>query len=389
MLTHGREAEAAYAELRARAACRRQGTRSAPRRGGSSGLSLPLSSLAFTRAGAKFVLISAPTTGAVGFMQQAASGAPALENRGDGAGTLWLLETSITNALFNSRDLSGATWASGGAPTITGNAGPGTDGGTTATRVQGGTTDFRTQSRASGAALGNPSVMSAWLRRFSTGGDIAGQFSAGTLVPYHDASATTTYERLFAVANSSGAAEANIIIDGRPFTTAQDALADFAQLEVGRYPHSAVATAGAGVTVPADSLTGTAPAWMLASAWSIPQVSPIFSNADLVSGDIRWLATFGSASDGLRISHNGTDVRVRAFAAGVEKATSAALTFGKHALLGAVRVDPGAGLVYVNGVAGPAGTAWTWPAGNLRIGGISGGSGNEADARVAQTWSAG
>jgi hypothetical protein len=362
-----------------------------PARGGGSRPSLGLAGLTFARAGAKFVLLSAPTTGSVAFMQQAGSGAIAYEDRGDGAGQLLLLEASYTNALFDSRDASTASWTTVVTCTVTANAGPGTDGGTTAARLATDAAGARFQARASGVGAGNPSTLSVWARRFSSTGELRGRLAAGTTVNFtqNTPSATTTYARYDAVANSSGGAENSHIIDARIASAAVDALVDFAQLEAGRYPHSVVATAGAGATSPADSLTGTAPAWMLATAWHLNQCSPIFANTDLVSGDIRWIVTFGSASDGLRISHDGTDVRVRAFAGGVQKATSQALTFSRHGLLGAVRVNPAAGLVYVNGVVGPAGTAWSWPAGNMRIGGISGGSGNELDGRVSSVWAAG
>jgi len=367
---------------------RRQGTRGPERRDSSRlGQSLILAGMTFTRAATKVALISAPTTGAVAFVQTFGSGVLASENRGDGAGALVLLEAAFTNAIFQSRDAANAAWSGViGAPTKTANAGPGIDGGTTAARIQATSAQATYQARASGVGVGNPQTWSAWVRRFSTGGDITIREAAGTDVSVHDAAATTTYERLAATANSSGGAENSFSCDGRPFVIAQDMLGDFYQLEAGRYPHSVIATAGATATCPADSLTGVAPQWMLASAWTIPQVSPIFANTDLVSGDKRILASFVDATNVLQISHDGTDVRVRAFVGGVEKAKSQALTFAKHALLGPVRVDPLAGLVYVNGTAGPAGTAWAWPAGNLRVGGPSGGSGNELDGRVSAVW---
>ena len=81
------------------------------------------------------------------------------------------------------------------------------------------------------------------------------------------------------------------------------------------------------------------------------------------------------------------DDAVEAVAGGTVKATSQAQTFSRDALLGAVAWDPAGGVVYVNGVAGVAGTSWSWSAADIRVGGIYGGS-SEAFCRFGalESW---
>jgi hypothetical protein len=110
-------------------------------------------------------------------------------------------------------------------------------------------------------------------------------------------------------------------------------------------------------------------------------VSPFYANTDLVSGDVHWLLSIGGGSNGIRLRHNGTDVRIEALEAGVVVAQSGALTFSKNALLGVVAWNPVTAVVSVGGVAGSAGTPWSWTPASVRIGGIHGGAG-EFDGRL-------
>ncbi len=334
----------------------------------------------FTRSGEGSYLTSAPTDGSVAFLAWAATDARRFEDRGDGAGALLLLERASTNKILNSRDITAAaqwTLASSGA-TITANAGNGPDATAVADRVNAaGTPQFSRGQNVS--SMANPHVCSSWGR--ATSG--TSRWQPGPNALWNVAAQTTVYARQSGVraATSTGF----YAID----TTAnspQDVLIDLHQAEDGNYPTSAIRTTTAAVTRGADSLTfatGTYSPLLLTARFRVRQVSPIFAHTSLSSGDVRWLLTVGSASDGIRIRHTGSDVRVEAVAGGSVKASSAAQTFAAHGLLGAIDWDPVGAVVRVGGVAGSTGTAWTWPTGQtLRVGGIAGSSGSDLDGRI-------
>lgn len=105
-----------------------------------------------------------------------------------------------------------------------------------------------------------------------------------------------------------------------------------------------------------------------------------WANANL-AGLSAYLYSFGGANDGLRFRHNGTDVRLEAVVGGVVVASSGAVTTTRNGYYPIV-VDPVAGVLTFNGVAGATGTPWAWPGGvPLRIGGILGGA-SEAFAAI-------
>lgn len=104
-----------------------------------------------------------------------------------------------------------------------------------------------------------------------------------------------------------------------------------------------------------------------------------WATADL-AGLSAYVVSFGSASDGLRFRHNGTDLRLEAVVGGVVVASSGAITVARGGYLTIV-VDCAAGIITVNGVAGSTGSAIVWPGGVLaRWGGVIGATGSEAFA---------
>jgi hypothetical protein len=195
------------------------------------------------------------------------------------------------------------------------------------------------------------------------------------------------------VANNGGQSEMNLSENddlsarGGLVAGARDGVYDFVGSEPGRYPTSAVRNTdqygSAGTPRGADVVTlSSFNAAILTRAARIYQVSPLFASTSLASGDIRWLVTFDDANNGVRFHHDGTGVLIETVQGGTVKASSGYLVFAAHALLGVIAWDPVTAIVSVNGVAGSAGTPWTWTATNIRLGGIYGGSGNEADCRI-------
>jgi hypothetical protein len=351
--------------------------------GGAAVSLLPLSSLAFTRSSEGGRLISAPTDGSTAFLAWEAADVLRYENRGDGAGPLALFERSNTNYLFYSRDLTNANWTPA-SYTKTANAGPGPDGTSVATRIQGAPS---TVDQIVGGLGGIVMCGSSWQRRYD------GTTGSGQVTVYNpvtsngSASLTGTYQRFAARASGADKIRAADGADrsgaGGIASFTADLLVDLVQFEPGYYPTSAIRTTSSAVTRAAD--TGTlasalVPASLLSRRWRFSQVSPVFASADLISGDVRVLLSLGDANNCIRIRHTGTDVRCEAVQGGVVRASSAALSFSRHALLGPVSWDPVTAIVTVGGVAGAAGTPWTWAAGDLRVGGVYGGA-VEADCR--------
>lgn len=350
---------------------------------GDAPAQVPFSLLTFSRSSEASYLTSAPTSGASAFLAWASTDALRMEDRGDGAGPLALIERSATNHLLYSRSMTNLAWTPA-TYTRTANAGNGPDGTAVATRVQGSALALDQIVLGLGGVVMCGSV---WLRRYD------GTTGSGQMLIYNPVAANgstslaATYQRF--ASRATGADKLRVVDSadrsgsGGIAAYTADLLADLAQFEPGYYPTSAIRTTSAAVVRAADVATlasALVPASMLSKRWGFAQLSPVFGSSDLVSGDVRVLESHGDANNCLRIRHTGTDVRMEAVQAGVVRASSAALSFARHALLGPIWRDPEAGSVSVAGVPGPAGTPWTWSAADLRIGGIYGGAG-EADCR--------
>jgi hypothetical protein len=101
------------------------------------------------------------------------------------------------------------------------------------------------------------------------------------------------------------------------------------------------------------------PYQLRAKAWQQP-IYPKYANTELADGDERWLYSFGSLNDGIRIRRAAGATKVEAVVGGAVKAASAALTFAENAQL-LIKSDGPNGIISVNGAAGPTGTAYAWP----------------------------
>lgn len=335
--------------------------------------SIAYGSMTFTRSSQGSYYTQAPTNGSTAFIAVASTDVLRTDSRDGNA--LTLLEGARTNSLPDGRAFDNNGFTSSGSPTITANAGPSPDGATNAERAQLSTNQNRYRG---GMGTG---TLSAFARAVS--GTTAWQISAGGSPAVGTTSLSTTYLRQAIYGNTGGFALYADAFDrtagGGITAAAEDIYIDFMQFEASsRFASSPIGTNGSTITRSADTLTlasASVPALLFTAKGRFTQLSPIFANTDLVSGDQFWLLSIGGSNNGIRIYHNGTDVRVEALAGGLVVAQSQALTFARDALLGVIAWDPVVGVVSVNGTNGPSGTPWSWTSGNIRVGGIHGGAG--------------
>lgn len=332
-------------------------------------------SMTFSRSSQGSYYTSAPTGGSPAFIGVASTDVLRTDNRGDGAGGLTLLEGARANSALYGRDVTNNYWTKTGTQTLDDDAGTGPDGNSNADRanMNSGCQIYRT-------GLGG-GCLSTYVRGYSGGSQRLNVGFDGT-VAVGSASISTTWTRLACFSSGSPTYALLETIDrsgvGGVGAGASDVLIDFVQHESGRFPSTPIGTNGSALTRSADTLTltsGSVPAPLFTGKGRFTQLSPLFANTDLASGDVFWLLSIGGSSNGIRIRHDGANVVVEAVASGSVVATSQALTFARDALLGAIAWDPAGGVVYVNGVAGVAGTPWSWSSGNIRVGGIHGGAG--------------
>jgi lysophospholipase L1-like esterase len=318
------------------------------------------------------------------------------EDFGDGAGALLSICGEFINYARQGRALQLSPWATIGAPTVTADYVAGPDG-RLAVRIECPTGTNRRQN-VSASPTSVPQCLSAWVRSpiggggavcitDYTGGATSNLRSAGISSP------GTTWQRLVVMEDSYGSSGSSIYLAesvdrstlGGLTGGTRDGVYDLVQLELSRYPRRVMRTqTSTSETSKADTLaftSGQVDARLFTDAAEFSQASPYFANTDLVSGDQRWLLSIAGSSNGIRLRHNGTDVRIEAVSGGVVVAQSGALTFSKNALLGVVAWDPVTAVVSVGGVAGSAGTPWSWTPASVRIGGIHGGA-VEFDGRL-------
>lgn len=286
-----------------------------------------------------------------------------------------IIENAPTHVNVSRRDFS--TWTAGTAA-LTAGAATGPDGtAAVATRVQ---------------AVGNqngpyalpgpaPNAASAWVRRRD--GDYAGLYQGvlGTTGAFNVVRdfPTEVWHR-YEWATSSSVGDVFVPVDARATAgamTAQpiDILIDLMSIELGaRHPTSSI-RGSTSSTRDKDSLY-LAPhevPLVLRTNVSIWTLAPQWSTVDLRSGDIKVIAAFGVNGDCLRLRHTGVDVRIEAYAAGIVKASSTAMSFtgsfASPASAFEVVVNPVVGTIAVSGVVGAVGTPWTWADGPYRHGG--------------------
>jgi hypothetical protein len=170
-----------------------------------------------------------------------------------------------------------------------------------------------------------------------------------------------------------------------PMTTlAQDLNIDLVCVEtVGRYPTSSTRTSVRGCD-DWQWATAEVPERLRSGKFSMRITFP-WSSANLISGDVRVIMSFGDSDNVLRIRHTGADIRIEVVVGGAVLASTSAVSWtatrmnmSENTLI----VDGPSARLGFNGVFGAVGTSWIWPAAPFRLGGIWGG-GSEVDSYVA------
>ena len=339
----------------------------------------------FTRASEASFLVRAPDS-VGGFVAWAAADALRLEDRGDGAGPLLLIEGARTNLLLRSRDVGASPWTLPGFGSLvaTDDAAPGPDGLMTALLLSG--ADGFSPGQQTPLSLAVHSV-SAWGRAVTSSSTWTASYAytdQPSIPAWYVTNQSTTWTRrtdTVTPATSGNYYPMDLTLGAGPL----DLVLDLHQVEVGPFPSSAMRSDAAPAIRQPDVLvfeSAQVPGALFVGRGRIGQVSPVFPSSAVSVGDVFWLLGIGP-NGGVRIRHDGTGVVLEVVEGGIVRAQSAALTFSANQLLGVVEWSPADGLISVGGVAGPTGTPWVWVVDRVRVGGIPGGGG-EAFARIGQ-----
>jgi hypothetical protein len=325
-------------------------------------------------------------TSATAYSVTSASDQIRIEDTGDGNGSLLLCEGSRACINIQSRTVSGWTNDNGATSVADTHVSP--DGGTNADSVTFAATTISGKSKTQTGTNVPSSVNLAfqcWAKS-GTGGDEKFVFNlankSGSSTPSADQSVNQGWQR-YTWDRDSGAGAGNPTLR---LWNASDAVARGAGrivvfgsmcVEAAPFPSSLILNEAGGqngirhpdlLIYPAELV----PLHLRAGKHATGARTK-WSTADL-AGLSAYLYSFGGANDGLRFFHTGSDVRLQALVGGVVVAQSGPVTATRGGYLPIV-VDPVAGVITVNGVAGATGTPWAWPGGvPLRMGGILGGT---------------
>lgn len=296
------------------------------------------------------------------------------EDRGDTYGPQYLFEGSRTNLVQNSEALNATGWTVGGTFAADQTTAP--DGGSDAdklTSTGAGQTAGRLLYNTGGTST--PLTASIWVKQGTQGNKVSVRAGSANNTDY---TPTASWQRIFHT-YTGGSAVNEILVawnlwggSGGTGVTGDNHFFWGAQLEGERFPSSYIRTSGATATRAADVLTFTAgqiPSWFWNAPWTC-RAWPRWANTDLASGDVFTLFSLGDVNNSVRVRHNGTDIRVEAVQGGTVKASSPAVGAKARHALWTIKVDPAAGVVSLDGVAGSAGTAWTWASATVRVGGV-------------------
>lgn len=318
-----------------------------------------------------------------------------LENTGDGSGSLLLCEGR--RACINIQSRAVNSWTNDNSATSAPDTTAAPDGATVADSVTFAATTISGKSKTQTGTNVTSSVNLAWQcwAKSGTGGDEKFKFrlndKSAAVQNSIDLTVNQNWQNYTWDINS-GAGAGNPVFR---ILNASDAVArgagrvviyDAVCVEEGAYPTSVILNESAGQNGKryedlAIFAAAQVPQALREGKWSTT-VRCDWASANLSSGDIKTLFSFGDSSNVLRFRHTGTDVRLEAVVSGSVVATSGAVSVSRYGALTLI-IDCAAGVLTVNGVAGAAGAAIVWPGGvMLRVGGVLGSTGGEADCAI-------
>lgn len=352
--------------------------------GGSSVVLGLLSGGTFTRSTEGSYLTAAPTDGAAAFLAWAGVNARRIEDRGDGLGSMLLMEGARTNQIQQSRDItSAAKWtAAGSLAVVTADASTSPDGTASADRVN--CTGVLGFSRGQGLAglMANPHVISGYARPFSGNPDWrpnyggppwTGALGAAAAWARKDVKIASTGATLYAEDNSAGTS-------GNP-----DVLVDLWQAENGAFPSSPIRTTTVAVTRGADVLSyavGQYPESFLTRGFRI-KFAPDCSSAEHALSTHMGLVGTGATQYVLLNANQTMQLWGTAMAI-----SSQVLTWSRGQLL-TITAEPSAGRLTVSGATSgngvTTGSASAWAAATIFVGNYISGSGLPAFGRFGTT----
>lgn len=310
------------------------------------------------------------------------------QDRGVGSGNNFLVEPQRINYLLKSADFSSGWSASGGgALGLQATLGPDAYVAHLASQMTFGASAVSSLSQACAAGLvpiNQNIVLSVWVKNSSGNGSFKLQITntSGTTTTSATFTAGNFWQRYSFLANSGASAATPMtvrILNGD--AVARAIFIAHAQLETSTEPTSYVLndlSTGRGISAPdvLQFLPGQVPT-QYHSGRSSGRVWSSRSTANMVVNGNRLVIRGFDDLNTLELTSDGANVQLLARTNGVTRAASQNLTLGEYAECAYI-ADPAAGLLTVNGVAGPAGTPWDWrsvaEAKGVRIGGVLGGA---------------
>lgn len=318
------------------------------------------------------------------------------ENRGDGNGSVPLYEDAATNTVSYSNLIG--SWTPNGSNTGTSNATTSPDGTNNAGNVTKPSTPGTGPYLALNIGAIKEGCFSVWAKN-NTGGTstrLRFSFATGIALPI---TLTSGWARYDAYASFTGAANDYISFDHRadvPNTgdPAISVVTDYyvygVQLEAARkFPSTLVpSNSGVATTGSADTETYSTSQYnaaLLTAPWQFTFYPRWAPPTDVTDGDARWFWSFGDSSNGIYADTTSGVTTIVVKVGGAVKVQSSGFTCSRHQGV-TVTVRPGSGILTLAGATtgngSTTGTAFAFPAANLRKGGIYGGA-NEACARIS------
>lgn len=336
----------------------------------------------FTRASEGSYLIGAPTDGSTPFLAWAPDNERRIEDRGDGLGSMLLIEGARTNYLLQSRQQTNAAWIAGTATEVE-NAVNGPDATLLAESIV--ATSGQISNRQTPTVAAGRVCVSVWARAIA--GTVNHQMlflESGGLLSASVGVRSTTWSRAEVNVASTGTTAGLIPVDARDWSavggqaaTAQSLYADLPQVEIGTFPSSPIRTTTAAVTRAVDVLSfpsGQYPVSFLTRGFRLTFV-PDATNAEIVASGLNWsLAGFDTDLSFLAFVNLAGNLTAHLTGPGAATIVQPAITFSRGQAM-TFEVRPLAGTLTIsgattgNGIHVGSGFAWTPGASDpLRIG---------------------